>query len=168
MLEANLISSQRKYRWPKDYRFPGPLLIRTRCPDTSWKATLWKKAQHDGASSRWVSWALLFLPPPLPSLVSFLWKPRGIKCANKFSAAQKWEEDVKMCLAESGLLMLRWDSRTLHRKGSSGWAKIYVDEAFWFCQLSGWNENIPWGKDTSPKLPSHSNFPCRTDPHPGL
>ena len=120
------------------------------------------------SSSRWVSWALLFLPPPLPSLVSFLWKPRGIKCANKFSAAQKWEEDVKMCLAESGLLMLRWDSRTLHRKGSSGWAKIYVDEAFWFCQLSGWNENIPWGKDTSPKLPSHSNFLCRTDPHPGL
>ena len=30
-------------------RFPGPLLIRTRCPDTSSKATLWKKALHEGA-----------------------------------------------------------------------------------------------------------------------
>ena len=26
-------------------RFPGPLLIRTRCPDTSLKATLWMKSQ---------------------------------------------------------------------------------------------------------------------------
>ena len=30
-------------------RFPAPLLIRTRCPDTSLKATLWMKAQHEGA-----------------------------------------------------------------------------------------------------------------------
>ena len=30
-------------------RFSGPLLIRTRCPDTSSKATLWVKAQHEGA-----------------------------------------------------------------------------------------------------------------------
>ena len=30
-------------------RFPAPLLIRTRCPDTSLKATLWMKAQHKGA-----------------------------------------------------------------------------------------------------------------------
>ena len=34
-------------------RYPGPLFIRTRCPDTSSKATLWVKAQHEGA-----------LPPP--------------------------------------------------------------------------------------------------------
>ena len=32
--------------WP---RFPGPLLRRTRCLDTSLKATLWAKAQHKGA-----------------------------------------------------------------------------------------------------------------------
>ena len=30
-------------------RFPGPLLIRTRCPVTSSKVTLWMKAQHEGA-----------------------------------------------------------------------------------------------------------------------
>ena len=30
-------------------RFPALLLIRTRCPDTSLKATLWMKAQHEGA-----------------------------------------------------------------------------------------------------------------------
>ena len=30
-------------------RFPGPLLISTRCPDTSMNATLWMKAQHEGA-----------------------------------------------------------------------------------------------------------------------
>ena len=30
-------------------RFPGLLSIRTRCPDTSLKATLWMKAQHEGA-----------------------------------------------------------------------------------------------------------------------
>ena len=30
-------------------RFPAPLLIRTRCLDTSLKATLWMKAQHEGA-----------------------------------------------------------------------------------------------------------------------
>ena len=30
-------------------RFPAPLLIRTRYPDTSLKATLWMKAQHEGA-----------------------------------------------------------------------------------------------------------------------
>ena len=30
-------------------RFPGPLLRRTRCTDTSSKATLWVKAQHEGA-----------------------------------------------------------------------------------------------------------------------
>ena len=30
-------------------RFPGPFLKRTRCPDTSLKATLWMKAQHEGA-----------------------------------------------------------------------------------------------------------------------
>ena len=29
-------------------RFPGPLLIRTRFPDTSSNATLWMKAQHEG------------------------------------------------------------------------------------------------------------------------
>ena len=34
-------------------RFPGPLLRRTRGPDPSSKATLWVKAQHEGA-----------LPPP--------------------------------------------------------------------------------------------------------
>ena len=34
-------------------RFPGPLLRRTRGPDPSSKATLWLKAQHEGA-----------LPPP--------------------------------------------------------------------------------------------------------
>ena len=30
-------------------RFPGLLLTRTGCPDTSSKATLWGKAQHEGA-----------------------------------------------------------------------------------------------------------------------
>ena len=30
-------------------QFPALLLIRTRCPDTSLKATLWMKAQHEGA-----------------------------------------------------------------------------------------------------------------------
>ena len=30
-------------------RFPGPLLIRTRCPHTTSKATLWMKAHHEGA-----------------------------------------------------------------------------------------------------------------------
>ena len=30
-------------------RFPGPLLIRTRCPDTYSKANLWMKAQKEGA-----------------------------------------------------------------------------------------------------------------------
>ena len=30
-------------------RFPGPLLRRTRGPDPSSKATLWVKAQHEGA-----------------------------------------------------------------------------------------------------------------------
>ena len=30
-------------------RFPGPLLIRTRCPDTSSNATLWMQSQHEGA-----------------------------------------------------------------------------------------------------------------------
>ena len=34
-------------------RFPGPPLRRTRGPDPSSKATLWLKAQHEGA-----------LPPP--------------------------------------------------------------------------------------------------------
>ena len=34
-------------------RFPSPLLRRTRGPDSSSKATLWLKAQHEGA-----------LPPP--------------------------------------------------------------------------------------------------------
>ena len=29
-------------------RFPGPLWRRTRCPDTSSKATLWMKSQHEG------------------------------------------------------------------------------------------------------------------------
>ena len=30
-------------------RFPGLLLIRTRCPDTFTKENLWMKAQHEGA-----------------------------------------------------------------------------------------------------------------------
>ena len=30
-------------------RFPGPLLIRTRCLDTSLNVTLWTKSQHEGA-----------------------------------------------------------------------------------------------------------------------
>ena len=30
-------------------RFPSPLLMRTRCPDTPLKATLWMKAQHERA-----------------------------------------------------------------------------------------------------------------------
>ena len=30
-------------------RFPGLLLIRTRCPDTFTKESLWMKAQHEGA-----------------------------------------------------------------------------------------------------------------------
>ena len=30
-------------------RFPGPLLIRTRCPNTSPNATLWKKAQNESS-----------------------------------------------------------------------------------------------------------------------
>ena len=30
-------------------RFSGPLLIRTRCPHTTSKATLWMKAHHEGA-----------------------------------------------------------------------------------------------------------------------
>ena len=29
-------------------RFPGPLLIKTRCPGTSSKANLWMNAQHEG------------------------------------------------------------------------------------------------------------------------
>ena len=32
-------------------RFPGPLLIRTQCQDTSLNATLWIKSQHEGALS---------------------------------------------------------------------------------------------------------------------
>ena len=31
-------------------RCPGPLLIRTRCPDTSSNATLWMKSQHEGGT----------------------------------------------------------------------------------------------------------------------
>ena len=34
---------------PKDHDFSVLLLIRTRCPDTSSKATLWMKALHEGA-----------------------------------------------------------------------------------------------------------------------
>ena len=34
---------------PKDPDFSVLLLIRTRCPDTSSKATLWMKALHEGA-----------------------------------------------------------------------------------------------------------------------
>ena len=33
----------------KEPQFSGTLLKRTRCPDTSLKATLWMKAQHEGA-----------------------------------------------------------------------------------------------------------------------
>ena len=31
------------------HQFPCPLLIRTRCPDTSSNVTLWMKSQHEGA-----------------------------------------------------------------------------------------------------------------------
>ena len=36
-------------RHAKRPRFPGPLLIRSRCPVASSKVTLWMKAQHEGA-----------------------------------------------------------------------------------------------------------------------
>lgn len=63
-------------------------------------------------------------------------------------------------------LMLRRDSRTLHRKGSSGWAKFMSMRTSGFASCQGEMKNIP--QRTPPKLPSHSNFPSRTDPHPGL
>ena len=43
--------------------FPGPLLIRTRCPDTSSKVTLWMKAKHAGAlTARCIVWKKPYFP----------------------------------------------------------------------------------------------------------
>ena len=36
-------------RASQEPRYPGPLFIRTRCPDTSSKATLWMKTQNEGS-----------------------------------------------------------------------------------------------------------------------
>ena len=44
-------------------QFPGSLLIRTRCPDTSSNATLWMKAQHEGAlTPKCIVWKNLQIP----------------------------------------------------------------------------------------------------------
>ena len=66
---------------------PGPLFIRTRCPDTSLKATLWMKTQNEGSlTPPCIVWKNLQIPH---SLTRGLKPPEQLERQEEFHSSDK-------------------------------------------------------------------------------
>ena len=86
-------------------RFPGPLLIRSRCPVTSSKVTLWMKAQHEGTLT---SPCIVWKNPPIP-----LTAPNTVQ---RFKSQEQYRHHVPGEAQGSN-----WEGRPTLRESSPHW-----------------------------------------------